>query len=152
MKIKKKNTTIPISGKIVDTDNVEDKTSNAPSLRLLEEKIQDLTIEQANDFVIANDGYEISYPNIFKQGKHYFGSLIIKKTTGYFDNTGSERVCTLSKNIIGNINSSCFLCTTSWDANILGYLWMSDKSAIVSDKTNSNKYNFAKINIDVVVE
>ena len=76
MKIKKKNTTIPISGKIVDTDNVEDKTSNAPSLRLLEEKIQDLTIEQANDFVIANDGYEISYPNIFKQGKHYFGSLI----------------------------------------------------------------------------
>ena len=37
MKIKKKNTTIPINGKIVDTDNVEDKTSNAPSLRLAEE-------------------------------------------------------------------------------------------------------------------
>lgn len=34
MKIKKKNTTIPISGKIVDTENVEDKTSNAPSLRV----------------------------------------------------------------------------------------------------------------------
>ena len=27
MKIKKKNTTIPISGKIIDTENVEDKTS-----------------------------------------------------------------------------------------------------------------------------
>lgn len=37
MKIKKKNTTIPISGKIVDTENVEDKTSNAPSLRLMKE-------------------------------------------------------------------------------------------------------------------
>ena len=36
MKIKKKNTTIPINGKIVDTENVEDKTSNAPSLRLAE--------------------------------------------------------------------------------------------------------------------
>ena len=42
MKIKKKNTTIPISGKIVDTDNVEDKTSNAPSLRLAEEMIKTL--------------------------------------------------------------------------------------------------------------
>lgn len=34
MKIKKKNTTIPINGKIVDTDNVEDKTSNSPSMRV----------------------------------------------------------------------------------------------------------------------
>lgn len=42
MKIKKKNTTIPINGKIVDTENVEDKTSNAPSLRLAEEMIKTL--------------------------------------------------------------------------------------------------------------
>ena len=41
MKIKKKNTTIPINGKIVDTDNVEDKTSNAPSMRLVEEMTKD---------------------------------------------------------------------------------------------------------------
>ena len=40
MKIKKKNTTIPINGKIVDTENVEDTTSNAPSLRLVEEMIE----------------------------------------------------------------------------------------------------------------
>ena len=42
MKIKKKNTTIPINGKIVDTENVEDKTSNAPSMRLMEEMISRL--------------------------------------------------------------------------------------------------------------
>lgn len=42
MKIKKKNTTIPINGKIVDTDNVEDKTSNAPSMRLVEEMVKDI--------------------------------------------------------------------------------------------------------------
>ena len=42
MKIKKKNTTIPINGKIVDTENVEDKTSNAPSMRLVEEMVKDI--------------------------------------------------------------------------------------------------------------
>ena len=42
MKIKKKNTTIPINGKIVDTENVEDKTSNAPSMRLMEEMMKDI--------------------------------------------------------------------------------------------------------------
>lgn len=49
MKIKKKNTTIPINGKIVDTENVEDKTSNAPSMRLVEEMTKDIysTKEQA---------------------------------------------------------------------------------------------------------
>ena len=49
MKIKKKNTTIPINGKIVDTENVEDKTSNAPSLRLVEEMVKEnySTEEQA---------------------------------------------------------------------------------------------------------
>lgn len=48
MKIKKKNTTIPINGKIVDTENVEDKTSNAPSMRLVEEMTKDIysTAEQ----------------------------------------------------------------------------------------------------------
>ena len=49
MKIKKKNTTIPINGKIVDTENVEDKTSNAPSMRLVKEMTKDIysTKEQA---------------------------------------------------------------------------------------------------------
>ena len=41
MKIKKKNTTIPINGKVVDTENVDDKTSNAPSLRLVGEMIKE---------------------------------------------------------------------------------------------------------------
>lgn len=40
MKIKKKNATIPINGKIVDTDNVENKTNNAPSIRLVEEMLE----------------------------------------------------------------------------------------------------------------
>lgn len=44
MKIKKKNITIPINGKIVDTENVEDKTSNAPSMRLVKEMIGNVQI------------------------------------------------------------------------------------------------------------
>lgn len=151
MKIKKKNTTIPISGKIVDTENVEDKISNAPSMRLFEEKIQDLTIEQANDFVVANNGYTVEDSNIFKQGKHYFGYVIIKKTTGYFDNLGQTQVATLKEGTINVVNSGCFISNTIWSTDAVGYLYIVNKNVIVSDKSNSNKYNYAKINIDVVV-
>ena len=56
MKIKKKNTTIPINGKIVDTDNVEDKTSNAPSMRLVEKKIQNLIYYKSGDVLKIPEG------------------------------------------------------------------------------------------------
>lgn len=52
MKIKKKNTTIPINGKIVDTENVEDKTSNAPSMRLVEEMMNVETMTNENGTAI----------------------------------------------------------------------------------------------------
>ena len=57
MKIKKKNTTIPINGKIVDTDNVEDKTSNAPSMRLMEEMMEAKIIWSGNLYV--TNSYQI---------------------------------------------------------------------------------------------
>lgn len=56
MKIKKKNTTIPINGKIVDTENVEDKTSNAPSMRLTKEMIK---VETASN----DNGTAIKFPD-----------------------------------------------------------------------------------------
>lgn len=80
-----------------------------PSLRLMGEKIQDLTIEQANDFVVANGGYTVEDSNIFKQGKHYFGYVIIKKTTGYFDNLGQTQVATLKEGTINVVNSDVLL-------------------------------------------
>lgn len=55
MKIKKKNTTIPISGKIVDTENVEDKTSNAPSLRLVEEMTKDIYSKEEQVIGLIDD-------------------------------------------------------------------------------------------------
>lgn len=66
MKIRKKNTTIPINGKIVDTENVEDKTSNAPSMRLVEEMITKKLLWEnssnsslsASDITLSSDDYD----------------------------------------------------------------------------------------------
>lgn len=78
MKIKKKNTTIPISGKIVDTENVEDKTSNAPSMRLMEEMISRL--------IPANAG---THNSIYREKDitdlFYNGTLSNQIAAGTFD-------------------------------------------------------------------
>ena len=159
MKIKKKNTTIPISGKIVDTENVEDKTSNAPSMRLFEEKIQDLTIEQANDFVVANNGYTVEDSNIFKQGKHYWGYIIIKKDSGIFSDN-DEKVANLTVKSTNVINNACYLTDDKWASKGIGYLYISQYQIndnkvelypfiIVKDTNNSNS-NYAKLYVDIV--
>ena len=121
-------------------------------MRLVEEMIKDSSIEQANDFIVANEGYTVEDSNIFKQGKHYFGYVIIKKATGYFDNLGQTQVATLKEGMINVVNSGCFISNTIWSADAVGYLYIVNKNIIVSDKSNSNKYNYAKINIDLVVE
>lgn len=83
MKIKKKNTTIPINGKIVDTENVEDKTSNAPSMRLVEEMTKEKysTDEQViGTWIDGKPLYRkvgtIKFTSIYSQGNFTVGSLI----------------------------------------------------------------------------
>lgn len=150
MKIKKKNTTIPINGKIVDVENIEDKTSNAPSLRLVEEMIQDLKIEQADDFVIANEGYKIERSNIFKQGRHYFGWIVLKKISGNYTNS-AETVATISKKLVKQ--------TLAYGVGGIDNYWIQPTELVyVVMETNKNMIirtgncNYAKIHIDVVVE
>lgn len=107
MKIKKKNTTIPINGKIVDTDNVEDKTSNAPSLRLLEEKIQDLIYYKSGDVLeipkgtiipgnLTTDATQLQFtyiaPKSFKNIKNVTINdcqLVLRGINGYLDGNGA---------------------------------------------------------------
>lgn len=107
MKIKKKNTTIPINGKIVDTENVEDKTSNAPSLRLLEEKIQNLIYYKSGDVLeipkgtiipgnLTTDATQLQFtyiaPKSLKNIKNVSISscqLVLRGINGYLDGNGA---------------------------------------------------------------
>ena len=95
MKIKKKNTTIPINGKIVDTENVEDKTSNAPSMRLVEEMAKEKysTDEQViGTWIDGKPLYRkvgtIKFTSIYSQGNFTVGSLISSNIKIWNNNKG----------------------------------------------------------------
>jgi hypothetical protein len=105
-------------------------------------------IVQVTDFITANDGYTILEQNIFRQGNHYFGDVVIKKNSGAFS-TDSENVATLKRSIVGTVNSCSFLCGSQWANGGTGYLFIGGTSIIISDFTG-NSYSFAKFHIDVV--
>lgn len=100
MKIKKKNTTIPINGKIVDTENVEDKTSNAPSMRLVEEMTKD---------IYSTDEQVIGTWN----GKKLYRKTIEVDTSSSFTNTTLTKYEHKIANI-GKIIKATSTAKTSW--------------------------------------
>lgn len=92
MKIKKKNTTIPINGKIVDTENVEDKTSNAPSMRLVEEMIKEKY--STDEQVIGT----------WVDGKPLYRKVVTYTATSTIGNTSETTNISINHNI-SNLNS-----------------------------------------------
>lgn len=105
-------------------------------------------IVQVTDFITANDGYTILEQNIFRQGRHYFGDVVIKKNNSAYS-PDSENVATLKKSIVGTINSCLFLSGSQWSNGGTGYLFIGDTSVLIADFTG-NSYSFAKFHIDVV--
>lgn len=140
MKIKKKNTTIPINGKIVDTENVEDKTSNAPSLRLVKEMMKDLIYYKSGDVLeipkgaiipgnLTTDATQLQFtyiaPKSFKNIKNITINdckLVLRGINGYLDGNGEgvqlkdAANYSISVEVSGNtINFTCTR-TTVFDA------------------------------------
>lgn len=111
-----------------------------------------------NDFEIqrvtiatAKSGYTILDQVIYKQGKHYFGTLIVKKNSGVF-NTTQEDVASLSITIENQINSGCFLSGSLWSTHTVGYLYIFNNGILVADFRQTNTMMIAKIPIDVVAK
>lgn len=119
MKIKKKNTTIPISGKIVDTENVEDKTSNAPSLRLVEEMLGNVQIINIQSKTLSADnlasGGSISKSDTFTAIDGADGYIAMQQNNNWLIPTGIE----IKGNTLSCILSNPFTSTKSGNCSFI---------------------------------
>lgn len=115
------------------------------------EKQEKIEIVQNTDIISLNSGYSFvtgSYP-IFKQGKHYWGYILIKKDSGTFTRT-QEKVGSFKIPILGAGNTFCSLSTNEWKSQSIGYFYF-NVDITISDE-NNNGYNTAKAYIDVVTK
>lgn len=108
-----------------------------------------LEIEKIEGFFVVKPGYTILFDKIFKQGKHYFGNLIVKKNSGNFTNI-QEAVATPSKTLNGNYNTGCFLANNIYASHAIGYCYFGENVVYIADQ-NEKGYNVAKMNVDIVV-
>lgn len=138
MKIKKKNTTIPINGKIVDTDNVEDKTSNAPSLRLAEEMIKEVysTEEQIIGTWLGKTLYRKTLSNINIASMKTTIIDLSQYNLNNFDNIWIDNSNSFNQ-YAGNKSSSNVNWMNNSDFKDYGMVWING-SGMLNIKNNSS--------------
>lgn len=109
------------------------------------------------NIVSAKTGYTLISQDIFKQGKHYWGYVIIKKNSGVFDANDYQVADINIKSSSNAINNACYLTDDVWASKCVGYLYVSQYNSetgvypfvIVKDTNNSN-FNYAKFFIDMI--
>lgn len=153
--IRKVSTAPLIEGRVTNTVNVTDKETNAPSLALMQSLIEEATkIERVTVFT-ATEGFAIAEQRMYKQGNHYFGDVVVRKTNGTFS-TGTQYTAA-NLNLQGKTlatsdrNTYCALSTSQWSIQSIGYAYISSYELYIK-ADNSNAYSYAKIKVDLVVK
>lgn len=94
-------------------------------------------------------GYTLVQGKLYRQGKRYFGDLVVKKNSGSFSNESDEIVADLSVTPIHDINSFCVGADSQWSAQAVGYLYYGSTVHICMVATGKN---YAKFHLDFPVE
>lgn len=120
----------------------------------LESKINETNkIKLVSDFITPNDStVTIANQFIYNQGSHYWGYVVINKTSVF--SSGGGAVLKMSKSIMtdSSINSCCYLVNSAWGGQAgLGYLYIGGNIIQVGDPNNTG-YKNAKIYIDIVTD
>lgn len=115
----------------------------------LENQIKIELINRA-DIIELNEGFSFGQGNyaMFKQGKHYWGYVVIKKDSGTFTNK-QESVGKFKINMRGVINSFCALSDSEWSSKYFGYTYIQQDSITICSASENG--NTAKLYIDIVV-
>ena len=153
--IKRKSAVKPITGSIVDSTNIADKTTNTYSAEIIDTIISEKTkitrLTDISEIVTANTGFKILDSDICKDRKRYYGNITVSKSSGLFNSTADTAVL-FSKPILNHKNTGCFLTTDQWRAEAVGYCYMNSAGIQVMDTSATSKYNKAKITFDILTE
>ena len=130
---------------IETTVNVKENGSFSEILNVDEVKN---IIETATPFT-ANEGYTIDLQYMNKQGKHYWGTIVLHKNSGTFGNSEIPLKCNVGLAQI--FTFGCFLGINEYSSLAVGYLHLrANQDLYVGDNNNTSKYNYARFFIDFV--
>ena len=110
--------------------------------------VPNLKITNVSIFTPAT-GFSLKEQNVWKQGNHYFGYLVVQKTTGNFGSS-TDTIGTMNKELEVPINTGGFLGTTQWTAHRTAYVYINKTGTILVSDSNGSACSFVKIHLDFI--
>lgn len=142
-----------VSADNIDDTNTTNKFATAAQLSQIETNKNNILIEDITSTYTIETGYTLStYSKVYKQGKHVFGLLSIKKDTGTIP-TSQTAIATATNKPALSYVTGCFCGTSEWDISTTGYVFINPSTGAIlardtADPTTNTTFN---IQVDYVI-
>ena len=109
-----------------------------------------ISINSIKSSITLAEGYSlVTQSTLYKQGKHIFGTLIIKKASGNFSTT-QETVLTLPETPTGAKMCIAGFNTSEWGVVSIGYAFISANGDMAVKDSQSSNNGYCNVSIDYV--
>lgn len=139
----------------ITAEDVEQIDTNKTNISTIGTNV---AIADITNTIVAEKGYSIlDYSRLYKQGKHVFGTIVIRKNSGYFSNVENIAIATIAT---ANAPERIYLSagnfsTDVWAISNIGYAFVNSAQAItqpgiIKCKDNATTNNHIILQIDYV--
>lgn len=108
-----------------------------------------IAVADVSSMITARSGFTVAgHTKLFKQGKHIFGTIAVKKDSGYF---GNDIACDLSSEITPayQILTSGGFGNNSWDISAIGTVLLHDEYSYVNViDASAGSYDYVHVQVD----
>ena len=131
------------------TDTITDAIEKVQNNTLYNKS--NISINSIKSGITLAEGYSlISQSTLYKQGKHIFGTLVIKKASGNFSST-QETVLTLPEAPIAAKMCIAGFNTSEWGIVSIGYAFISTTAELAIKDSQSSNNNYCNVSLDYII-
>lgn len=107
-----------------------------------------------SDYFTLTKNFLIHNENLYLQGNHITGNVVIKTKTGFFDRNIAYKIADIKFDTIPvSIESFSFFSTKEWETKYIGLLYIGNDGLSVTNNADvSNECGFVKFYIDMIIK
>ena len=131
----------------VTSSTVEQVANNTTNISLIQTA---LSIDNITSNITANTGYTIvtGMSAVYKQGKHIFGNIIVKKDENTYTANVEETIAVISNKPSAHVTTFCGFSTSEWNIKNIGYVFFSSSTGDIKVINSTAGNTTVNIHID----
>ena len=130
-----------------DVEQIETNKNNISNIQTA------ISIDNITSNISANTGYTIvtGMSAVYKQGKHIFGNIIVKKDDNPYTANVEETIAVISNKPSAHVTTFCGFSTSEWNIKNIGYVFFSSSTGDIKVINSTAGNTTVNIHIDYCI-